>query len=116
MMHSPAPATSSMSTTDDKHLDMRETPPPSPTYSDAVTASEGNEDGSHADLSPETKKESTSNSHGNVASHPKLGPALSNFLVNLAPYKSIMPEHLVRDMKNLEGISATMRQAVQDVK
>lgn len=91
---------------------MAEILPPSPTSSDAVTASEGCEV-TEADPSPETRTDGITDV---VTSHPNLAPALSDFLEKIAPWKGLMPVELVQHMKFLEDIAETMRRVEQPVK
>lgn len=94
---------------------MAEFLPPSPTFSDAVTASEGGEQVTQDDHSPEMRSDGTTDLRDIVTSYPTLGTALSEFLEKIAPWKGIMPENLVRQMGSLEGIAAKMRQAGQQI-
>ncbi|KAL1858167.1 hypothetical protein Daus18300_010048 [Diaporthe australafricana] len=116
-MHSPPPASLKVEATEDNDLDTAETLPPSPTWSDAVTAPESNEDViKDSSPSPEKRKDDGTTDLGDtVTSHPNLGPTLANFLEKIVPWKGIMPESLIQDMRNLEDVAARMRQTEQPV-
>lgn len=94
---------------------MEENLPTSPTSSDAVTASEGDVQATQDGPSPEMRKDSTPDLRDIVTAHPELGPALSDFLGKIEPWKGIMPEHLVRQMGFLGDIAAKLHQTEQPV-